>query len=61
MAVYFLLHFLADCSGWVLPTALPYGARTFLGEHRAFADTVHDATVLPTHSLSVYWGEVFGD
>ena len=31
MAVCFLLHCLADCSGWVLPTALLYGARTFLG------------------------------
>jgi len=31
VAVCFLLHFLADYSGWVLPTALLYGARTFLG------------------------------
>ena len=31
VAVYFLLHFLAGCPGWVLPTALLYGARTFLG------------------------------
>ena len=30
-AVCSLLHFLADCSGWVLPTALLCGARTFLG------------------------------
>ena len=30
-AVCFLWHCLADCSGWVLPTALPCGARTFLG------------------------------
>ncbi|MDQ1563186.1 MAG: hypothetical protein QOI14_137, partial [Actinomycetota bacterium] len=34
VAVCFLLHFLADCSGWVLPTALLYGARTFLGASR---------------------------
>src|SRR5471030_1369773 len=27
VAVCFLLHFLADCSVWVLPTALLYGAR----------------------------------
>jgi hypothetical protein len=33
-AVYSLLHCLADCSGWVLPTVLPCGARTFLGDHR---------------------------
>ncbi len=30
-AVCSLWHCLADCSGWVLPTALPCGARTFLG------------------------------
>ncbi|TCL85010.1 hypothetical protein EDF31_10522 [Curtobacterium sp. PhB142] len=30
-AVCFLWHCLADCSGWVLPTALLCGARTFLG------------------------------
>jgi hypothetical protein len=30
-AVCSLLHFLADCSGWVLPTVLLCGARTFLG------------------------------
>ena len=30
-AVCSLWHCLADHSGWVLPTALPYGARTFLG------------------------------
>src|SRR6478735_1714896 len=30
-AVCFLWHCLADRSGWVLPTALPCGARTFLG------------------------------
>ena len=30
-AVCSLLHFLAGCPGWVLPTALLYGARTFLG------------------------------
>ncbi|MCU1635929.1 MAG: hypothetical protein JWQ68_1168, partial [Cryobacterium sp.] len=33
-AVYFLWHCLAGCPGWVLPTALLYGARTFLGIHR---------------------------
>jgi hypothetical protein len=47
MAVCFLLHFLAGCPGWVLPTALLYGARTFLGALL----TKHNATVLPTHSL----------
>ena len=31
VAVYFLLHCLAGCPGWVLPTALLCGARTFLG------------------------------
>ena len=31
VAVCSLLHFLAGCPGWVLPTALLYGARTFLG------------------------------
>lgn len=30
MAVYSLLHFLAVCTEWVLPTTLLYGARTFL-------------------------------
>ena len=30
-AVCSLWHCLADHSGWELPTALPYGARTFLG------------------------------
>jgi hypothetical protein len=39
------LHFLADCSGWALPTVLPCGARTFLGAH------MRDATVWMTHSL----------
>lgn len=43
-AVYSLWHFLADHSGWVLPTALPCGARTFLG-----AVSRH-AAVQPTHS-----------
>jgi hypothetical protein len=37
------LHFLADHSGWVLPTALPCGARTFLG----IAPKSDDATVWP--------------
>lgn len=45
-AVCFLLHFLAGCPGWVLPTALLCGARTFLGGPL----TRTDATVLPTHS-----------
>ena len=31
LAVYSLLHFLAGCPGWVLPTVLLCGARTFLG------------------------------
>jgi len=31
LAVYSLLHLLADCSGWELPTALLCGVRTFLG------------------------------
>lgn len=30
-AVYSLLHFLAGCPGWALPTALLCAARTFLG------------------------------
>jgi len=46
VAVCFLLHFLAGCPGWVLPTALLCGARTFLGGPL----TRTDATVLPTHS-----------
>ena len=29
-AVYFLLHFLSGYPGWVLPTILLFGARTFL-------------------------------
>ncbi|CAN5541994.1 hypothetical protein BH10ACT6_BH10ACT6_05410 [soil metagenome] len=45
MAVYSLLHFLADCSGWVLPTVLLCGARTFLG----IRPKKDDATVWPTH------------
>lgn len=43
-AVCFLWHCLADHSGWVLPTVLSCGARTFLG-----AVSRH-ATVQPTHS-----------
>src|SRR5690606_10283128 len=43
-AVFSLWHCLADRSGWVLPTVLPCGARTFLG-----AVSRH-ATVRPTHS-----------
>ena len=46
-AVCSLWHCLADRSGWVLPTALPCGARTFLGAQRR---TARDATVQPTHS-----------
>ena len=46
MAVCSLLHFLADHSGWVLPTALLCGARTFLGAHLA----ARDATVWPARS-----------
>jgi arsenical pump membrane protein len=34
-AVCFLWHFPADHSGSVLPTTLPFGARTFLGRHIA--------------------------
>ena len=45
VAVYSLLHFLADCSGWVLPTVLLCGARTFLGT----PPKKDDATVWPTH------------
>ena len=46
VAVCSLLHFLADHSGWVLPTALLCGARTFLGAHLA----ARDATVWPARS-----------
>lgn len=46
VAVCSLLHFLADCSGWVLPTALLCGARTFLGA----VPENYDATVWPTRS-----------
>ena len=46
-AVYSLWHCLADYSGWVLPTALPFGARTFLGA------VARNATVWPTHSSSI--------
>jgi hypothetical protein len=49
VAVCFLLHFLAGCPGWVLPTVLPCGARTFLGAFRS-RGSLGDATVLPTHS-----------
>jgi hypothetical protein len=49
-AVYFLWHCLAGCPGWVLPTALLYGARTFLGARPILADPPGDATVLSTHS-----------
>ena len=48
MAVCSLLHFLADHSGWVLPTALLCGARTFLGAHLA----ARDATVWPARSVT---------
>src|SRR6478736_3828640 len=48
-AVCSLWHCLADHSGWVLPTALPCGARTFLGA------VARHATVQSTHShLPVY-------
>ncbi len=50
LAVYFLLHCLAGYPGWVLPTALLYGARTFLGA------ITGDAAVLPTHSHSELTG-----
>ena len=43
-AVCSLLHFLADCSGWVLPTVLLCGARTFLGT----LPKKRDATAWPT-------------
>src|SRR4051794_10351392 len=43
-AVCSLLHFLADCSGWVLPTVLLCGARTFLGT----LPKKGDATAWPT-------------
>src|SRR6185312_1226215 len=43
-AVCSLWHCLADHSGWVLPTALPCGARTFLGAKA----NLRDATVQPT-------------
>ena len=33
-AVYFLWHWPADCSEWVLPTILPCGVRTFLDRSR---------------------------
>ncbi len=51
MAVCSLLHFLAGCPGWVLPTALPCGARTFLGDALALSGLRADATALSTHSL----------
>ena len=41
VAVYFLLHFLAGCPGWLLATALLLGARTFLN--------IAVAIALPTH------------
>src|SRR5450759_1023182 len=44
MAVCSLWHCPAGHPGWVLPTALPYGARTFLGEGLPL-----DATAWPTH------------
>jgi len=45
-AVYSLWHYLADFSGWVLPTTLLCGARTFLG---TLAD---DAAAWPTSLLN---------
>jgi len=36
-AVCFLWHCLAGCPGWVLPTALLCGARTFLGPLSRYA------------------------
>ncbi len=45
-AVYFLLHYLAGCPGWLLATVLLYGARTFL--------VISAATVLPTHPPQEY-------
>ena len=38
LAVYFLLHFPADCSGWALPTTLLCEVRTFLGALRQRGD-----------------------
>jgi hypothetical protein len=45
-AVYFLLHFLAGYPGWLLTTAVLFGARTFLD--------VSIAIVLPTHPPKDY-------
>ena len=45
-AVYFLLHFLAGYPGWLLTTAVLYGARTFLD--------VAIAIALPTHPRQDY-------
>ena len=42
-AVYSLLHFLAGYPGWVLPTALLCGARTFLG-NAAIVWSTHPVT-----------------
>lgn len=49
-AVYSLLHFLSDCSGWALPTIVPYGARTFLGARRR-RDRLDDPSGPEVYSL----------
>jgi hypothetical protein len=46
-AVCFLWHYLADYSGWVLPTTLLCGARTFLGVRE------DNATAWPTPLLEI--------
>jgi len=51
-AVCSLLHFLAHFCGWVLPTALLCGARTFLGGVVPLAGRASDATVWPAHLRS---------
>jgi len=46
LAVYSLLHFLAGYPGWLLATAVLFGARTFLD--------VAIAIALPTHPITDY-------
>ena len=49
LAVYFLLHYPADCSGWALPTTLLFGVRTFLGAQKLIKPLCYAVTQTTLH------------
>ena len=48
----FLCHFPSGRPAWVLPSALPFGARTFLPRLRESGRSAH-STVIVAHSAAV--------